>query len=50
MEQLAKDPNFALQVASQASNLPDDVDHPQFSYYDADDDTMLSTWNINQLQ
>ncbi|KAF9506281.1 hypothetical protein BS47DRAFT_1399626 [Hydnum rufescens UP504] len=49
MEQVAKDPSFALSAIPHP-NLPDDVDHPQYSDYNADDDTALSARNIAQLQ
>jgi hypothetical protein len=50
MEHFTEDPSFTLLVAPKPGDLPDDVDHPEFSEYDADDDTELTSMHIARLQ
>ncbi|KAF9520669.1 hypothetical protein BS47DRAFT_1357463 [Hydnum rufescens UP504] len=50
MEHFMEDSSFALLVAPEPGDLPIDVDHPEFSKYDTDDNTELTSMHIAQLQ
>ncbi|KAF9514037.1 hypothetical protein BS47DRAFT_1392783 [Hydnum rufescens UP504] len=50
MECFTEDSSFTLLVAPEPGDLPVDVDHPEFSEYDTDDDTELTSMHIARLQ
>ncbi|KAF9506758.1 hypothetical protein BS47DRAFT_1399248 [Hydnum rufescens UP504] len=50
MECFSEDPSFALLVAPEPGDLPVDVDHPEFSEYNSNDDTEMTSMHIAQLQ